>query len=150
MATEYKVPTLVEPAPPKPNEVVLVTSGDLRHTANVVGWAEQQVLEQQIADVLAEAQALAELGPRGFAFAQNFDELLGSFELVARKALKDRIECEVVRGGPVRTRQGVSVPAERMSPNALDAADAVDERFYDFFAVSHVLYQNTSDSVAFA
>ena len=32
--------------------------------------------------------------------------------------------CEVVRGGPVRTRQGVSVPAERMSPDALDAADA--------------------------
>jgi pyruvate kinase len=32
--------------------------------------------------------------------------------------------CEVVRGGPVRTRQGVSVPAERMSPQALDAADA--------------------------
>ena len=54
MATEYKVPTLAEPAPAKPNEVVLVTSGDLRHTANVMGWAEQQVLEQQIADVLAE------------------------------------------------------------------------------------------------
>ena len=54
MATEYKVPTLAEPAPPKPNEVVLVTSGDLRHTANVLGWPEQQVLEQQIADVLAE------------------------------------------------------------------------------------------------
>jgi hypothetical protein len=54
MATEYKVPILAEPAPPKPNEIVLVTSGDLRHTANVVGWAEQQVLEQQIADALAE------------------------------------------------------------------------------------------------
>ena len=54
MATEYKVPTLAEPAPPKPNEVVLVTSGDLRHTANVMGWPAQQVLEQQIADVLSE------------------------------------------------------------------------------------------------
>ena len=54
MATEYKVPTIAEPAPPKPNEVVLVTSGDLRHTANVMGWPAQQVLEQQIADVLAE------------------------------------------------------------------------------------------------
>ena len=54
MATEYKVPTVAEPAPPKPNEVVLVTSGDLRHTANVMGWPAQQVLEQQIADVLAE------------------------------------------------------------------------------------------------
>ena len=54
MATEYKVPTLAEPAPPKPNEVVLVTSGDLRHSANVMGWPAQQVLEQQITDVLAE------------------------------------------------------------------------------------------------
>ena len=54
MATEYKVPTLADPAPPKPNEVVLVTSGDLRHTANVMGWPAQQVLEQQITDVLAE------------------------------------------------------------------------------------------------
>lgn len=32
--------------------------------------------------------------------------------------------CEVIRGGPVRSRQGVSVPAERMAANALDAADA--------------------------
>ncbi len=54
MAIEYKVPSLVEPAPPTPNEVVLVTSGDLRHTANVPAWPAQQVLEQQIADVLAE------------------------------------------------------------------------------------------------
>jgi pyruvate kinase len=31
--------------------------------------------------------------------------------------------CQVVRGGPVRSRQGVSVPAERMSPDALGVAD---------------------------
>jgi len=54
MTTDYKVPTIEEPAPPKPNEVVLVASGDLRHTADVAGWPAQQVLEQQIADVLAE------------------------------------------------------------------------------------------------
>jgi hypothetical protein len=54
MATAYQVPTLAEPAPPTPNEVVLVASGDLRHTANVAGWPAQQVLEQQITDVLAE------------------------------------------------------------------------------------------------
>ena len=30
---------------------------------------------------------------------------------------------EVVRGGPVRSRQGVSVPAERMAADALDRAD---------------------------
>ena len=54
MATEYKVPTLADTAPPKPNEVVLVTSCDLRHTANVMGWPAQQVLVQEITDVLAE------------------------------------------------------------------------------------------------
>jgi hypothetical protein len=54
MSIEYAVPKLAEPAPPKPNEVVLVSSGDLRHTANVPGWPAQQMLEQQIADVLAE------------------------------------------------------------------------------------------------
>ena len=48
MATAYKVPSLVEPEPPTLNEVVLVTSGDLRHTANVMGWPAQQVLEQHL------------------------------------------------------------------------------------------------------
>ena len=48
MATEYKVPTLAEPAPPKPNEVVLVTSGDLRHTANVPAWPMQQELSMEV------------------------------------------------------------------------------------------------------
>ena len=46
MATEYKVPVMAEPAPPKANEVVLVTSGDLRHSANVMGWPAQQVLDE--------------------------------------------------------------------------------------------------------
>ncbi len=54
MTTEYAVPTLNEPAPPKPNEVVLITSGDLRHPANVAGWPAQQVLEAQITAALAE------------------------------------------------------------------------------------------------
>jgi hypothetical protein len=54
MTTDYAVPTASEPAPPKPNEVVLVTSGDLRHPANVAGWPAQQELEAQIAAALAE------------------------------------------------------------------------------------------------
>jgi len=54
MTTDYAVPTLNEPAPPKPNEVVLVTSGDLRHPANVAGWPAQQKLEADIAAALAE------------------------------------------------------------------------------------------------
>jgi len=54
MTIDYVVPTLNEPAPPKPNEVVLVTSGDLRHPANVAGWPAQQKLEADIAAALAE------------------------------------------------------------------------------------------------
>jgi hypothetical protein len=54
MTTDYAVPTLNEPAPPKPNEVVLVSSGDLRHPANVAGWPAQQKLEADIAAALAE------------------------------------------------------------------------------------------------
>jgi hypothetical protein len=54
MATDYRVPTVAEPAPPKAREVVLVTSGDLRHSANVMGWPAQQMLEEQITSVLAE------------------------------------------------------------------------------------------------
>lgn len=54
MTTDYAVPTLNEPVPPKPNEVVLVSSGDLRHTANVAGWPAQQKLEADIAAALSE------------------------------------------------------------------------------------------------
>ena len=54
MTTQYAVPSLNEPAPPKPNEVVLITSGDLRHPANVAGWPAQQILEAQITAALAE------------------------------------------------------------------------------------------------
>ena len=54
MTSKYAIPQLNAPAPPKPNEVVLVSSGDLRHPANLAGWPAQQVLEAQIAEVLAE------------------------------------------------------------------------------------------------
>jgi len=54
MPTEYAFPTLSQPAPAAPNEVVLVASGDLRHPANVAGWPAQQELEAQISAALAE------------------------------------------------------------------------------------------------
>jgi pyruvate kinase len=48
----------------------------------------------------------------------------GAAELRVGAVLDGAAICEVVRGGPVRSRQGVSVPAERMSPDALGEADA--------------------------
>jgi hypothetical protein len=54
MPTEYAIPTLREPAPVVPGEVVLVASGDLRHTADRAGWPAQQKLEADIAAALAE------------------------------------------------------------------------------------------------
>ena len=54
MPTDYVIPTLREPAPVVPGEVVLVASGDLRHTANRAGWPAQQRLEADIAGALAE------------------------------------------------------------------------------------------------
>jgi hypothetical protein len=52
--SQYAIPTLTEPAPVAPTEVVLVASGDLRHTANRAGWPAQQKLEADIAAALAE------------------------------------------------------------------------------------------------
>ena len=49
MPTDYAIPTLREPVPVVPGEVVLVASGDLRHTANRAGWPAQQKLEADIA-----------------------------------------------------------------------------------------------------
>ncbi|CAN5542309.1 hypothetical protein BH24CHL9_BH24CHL9_15090 [soil metagenome] len=53
MTTEYAIPSLPEPAPVAPDEVVLVASGDLRHTANRAGWPAQQQLEADLAAALA-------------------------------------------------------------------------------------------------
>jgi hypothetical protein len=54
MPSQYAIPTLSEPAPAAPDEVVLVASGDLRHTANRAGWPAQQRLEADLAAALAE------------------------------------------------------------------------------------------------
>ncbi len=47
----------------------------------------------------------------------------GAAELRVTGSRHDAAICEVVRGGPVRSRQGVSVPAERMAADALGQAD---------------------------
>ncbi len=54
MTSEYIVPSISEPVPAAANEVVLVASGDLRHSANVAGWPAQQELEDHITAALAE------------------------------------------------------------------------------------------------
>jgi hypothetical protein len=52
--SQYALPSLTTPAPVAPNEVILVASGDLRHTANRAGWPAQQKLEADIAAALAD------------------------------------------------------------------------------------------------
>ena len=47
----------------------------------------------------------------------------GAAELRVIGSRNDAAITEVVRGGPVRSRQGVSVPAQRMAPEALGRAD---------------------------
>ncbi len=47
----------------------------------------------------------------------------GAAELRITGARNDAAIAEVVRGGPVRSRQGVSVPAERLAADALGRAD---------------------------
>ena len=47
----------------------------------------------------------------------------GAAELRVTSSRRETAVCEVVRGGDVRSRQGVSVPAERMASDALGRAD---------------------------
>jgi len=47
----------------------------------------------------------------------------GAAELRVSAVQDGAAVCEIVRGGPVRSRQGVSVPAERMAADALRMAD---------------------------
>ncbi|MFV2064198.1 MAG: fucose isomerase [Chloroflexota bacterium] len=53
-ATEYAFPTTSDPAHPIPDEVILVASGDLRHSANRAGWPAQQELEADLTAAFAE------------------------------------------------------------------------------------------------
>ncbi|GAB4447006.1 MAG: L-fucose/L-arabinose isomerase family protein [Anaerolineae bacterium] len=50
----YRVPSFVEPAPPGPDEAVLVASGDLRLSANQECWAAQADMERRVIDAFAQ------------------------------------------------------------------------------------------------
>ncbi|HZW01995.1 MAG TPA: hypothetical protein VFF55_10550, partial [Candidatus Deferrimicrobium sp.] len=54
MSPEYSIPVANEPPPVAADEVVLVASGDLRHSANRMGWPAQQKLEADITAALGE------------------------------------------------------------------------------------------------
>lgn len=51
--SSYIFPTVAEPAPAKKNEVLLVASGDLRHSANEVCWPAQAEMEQALTAAFA-------------------------------------------------------------------------------------------------
>ena len=50
----YRLPEFVEPVALKPNEAVLVASGDLRLSANQMCWPAQEAMEQQIVAAFAQ------------------------------------------------------------------------------------------------
>ncbi|MBC7811753.1 MAG: fucose isomerase, partial [Burkholderiales bacterium] len=50
----YHLPEQQEPAPVRPNEVILVASGDLRLSANVTCWPTQADMEQRIVEAFAK------------------------------------------------------------------------------------------------
>ena len=49
--TDYVLPKFTKPKPMKPNQVVLVTSGDLRLSANQECWPAQKEMEEKIKKV---------------------------------------------------------------------------------------------------
>ena len=49
----YTLPEIVEPAPPAPNEAILIASGDLRLSANQMCWPAQHDMEQRIIQAFA-------------------------------------------------------------------------------------------------
>ncbi|MBN2474613.1 MAG: fucose isomerase [Pirellulales bacterium] len=52
---KYKVPKLAKPARVKKKQVLLVSSGDLRDSANEVCWANQEQMEGDLAQAVGEA-----------------------------------------------------------------------------------------------
>jgi L-fucose isomerase-like protein len=52
-AVEYAFPSTPQAAPVASDEVILIASGDLRQSANRMGWPAQQVLESQLAEAFA-------------------------------------------------------------------------------------------------
>jgi hypothetical protein len=58
-----------------PGEVLLVASGDLRETANRLGWPAQAELERNVTDAFARHGAAIRRGPLRFPIALGpFDE----------------------------------------------------------------------------
>ena len=49
----YSLPEIVEPAPPAPNEAILIASGDLRLAANQQCWPAQHDMEQRVIQAFA-------------------------------------------------------------------------------------------------
>lgn len=49
----YSIPQISEPAPPKPDEILLVANGDLRLSANQVCWPAQADMEERISQAFA-------------------------------------------------------------------------------------------------
>jgi L-fucose isomerase, C-terminal domain len=47
----YQLPSITEPKPLKPNEIILVTSGDLRLSANKECWPAQKAMEEKVGKV---------------------------------------------------------------------------------------------------
>jgi len=67
----------------------------------------------------------------------------GTIELVARSVEKDRVGCEVVRGGTLGDRKGINVPDLRLPREELNEQDRSDigfaiERGIDYIAASFV------------
>jgi len=52
--SSYNLPTLSSPAKTGANEVILVASGDSRLAANLVGWPEQNNVEQKVISAFAD------------------------------------------------------------------------------------------------
>ena len=52
---KYEVPKLAKPPKLKKKQVLLVSNGDLRDTANEVCWANQKQMEDELAKVIADA-----------------------------------------------------------------------------------------------
>jgi hypothetical protein len=62
--SSYAVPVLESPTPVRPDEVLLVASGDLRQSANKVCWAAQAEMEKELtAALLAEGFTLRRAHP---------------------------------------------------------------------------------------
>ena len=52
---KYKVPKLPKPPKVKKNRVLLLSSGNLRDSANEVCWANQKEMEEDLSRAVAEA-----------------------------------------------------------------------------------------------